>query len=249
MLLVLVKILSGLALAGLLAGHAQAQLVGNQHNLSASGPSLTRVFGEDEICIFCHTPHTAAPATALWNRTLATPVFTPYSSSTLQAAPGQPTGDSKLCLSCHDGTIALGAVRSQPMRISMSGALSGRFDLTTDLSDDHPVSFSYDASLAAADQELASPGALPKSVRLDDNGELQCTTCHDSHSDSNGKFLVMKNEYSLLCITCHDKTDWVGSAHETSTAAWSRNWSALAKPKKSARSAGSAPQSLSRLAA
>ena len=50
--------------------------------------------------------------------------YIPYSSSSLQAKPGQPTGTSKLCLSCHDGTIALGSVVSRNQPIAMAGGRS-----------------------------------------------------------------------------------------------------------------------------
>jgi predicted CXXCH cytochrome family protein len=33
--------------------------------------------------------------------------------------------------------------------------------------------------------------------------ELQCTTCHDAHDNSRGKFLVMDNSASQLCNACH----------------------------------------------
>jgi predicted CXXCH cytochrome family protein len=216
----LVGILRGIGVACLLIGQAQAQIMGSPHDLSASGASAVKAFGEDEVCFFCHTPHNAAPATPRWNQSLSTLVFTPYESSTLQALPGQPTGDSKLCLSCHDGTIGLGAELSPQLPISMSGVLGDRANLSSDLSDDHPVSFFYDQSLAAADAELVTPAALPERVRLDPNGQMQCTTCHDPHASYYGKFLVMDNQYSQLCVTCHDKRGWVGSAHEASAATW-----------------------------
>ncbi len=199
---------------------AHGQILGTKHNLSASGPGPIKAYGENEICIFCHTPHSSTASTPLWNRVLPTLVYTPYSSSTLEASTGQPTSSSKLCLSCHDGTIGLGMVLSRSTPISVTSELSGRAKLTTDLSDDHPVSFVYDAALAAADAQLVDPGLLPKSVRLDPDGQMQCTSCHDPHSDRYGKFLVMDNIFSALCTTCHDKTGWVGSLHATSPATW-----------------------------
>jgi len=58
-------------------------------------------------CSFCHTPHGALPGTPLWSHKLSTAVYKIYESSSLKAKVGQPTGSSKLCLSCHDGTVAL----------------------------------------------------------------------------------------------------------------------------------------------
>jgi predicted CXXCH cytochrome family protein len=68
--------------------------------------------------------------------------------------------------------------------------------------------------------ELVDPSALTGRVKLDASGQLQCTSCHDAHDDSNGKFLVMPNQASALCQTCHTKNYWSGRAHKTSTATW-----------------------------
>ena len=67
--------------------------------------------GETRICVFCHTPHNATPESPLWNRELEPQIYTVYASPTLRAgALPQPFGPTKLCLTCHDGTIAMGAV-------------------------------------------------------------------------------------------------------------------------------------------
>src|SRR5580765_7275904 len=108
----------------MLAASAQAQqssIINSPHNLSASGPGAIRASNEQEICIFCHTPHNSAPVQPLWNRNMPVSAYTVYTSNSLDAVPGQPTGSSKLCLSCHDGTIALGSVLSRQQGIAMVG--------------------------------------------------------------------------------------------------------------------------------
>ncbi len=178
-----------------------------KHNLSASGTGSIKATSESEICIFCHTPHNASPQVPLWNRQDAGQNYTPYSSSTSDAAPGQPTGASLLCLSCHDGTIALGDLISRDTPVAMAGGVTtmpeGRSKLGTDLSDDHPVSFEYTEALATADGRLKSPSTLTGAVKLDASGQVQCTSCHDPHDNSNGKFLVKGDGYGALCETCH----------------------------------------------
>ncbi|MFQ5479127.1 MAG: cytochrome c3 family protein [Candidatus Binatia bacterium] len=211
----------GLIVLTLFTGQpAPAQVIGSKHNLSASGSGEVKAFGEQEVCVFCHAPHNTAPSTPLWNRILPALVYEPYASSTMVSEPGQPTSASKLCLSCHDGTIGLGTVLNRDNPIAMSGTLSERAQLTTDLSDDHPVSFYYDSVLAAENSELVDPALLGDGVGLDSDGQMQCTSCHDPHADTYGKFLVMDNAFSALCVACHDKDGWEGSAHRSSTATW-----------------------------
>jgi hypothetical protein len=226
------------------------------HNLSVNGPGTTRASagGTDQVCVFCHTPHGASQAdqggtplrAPLWNRRVpAGSSYTPYSSSSLDAAviadgfSGQPGGSSKLCLSCHDGTLAIGSVNvlggkggdSGPVDIPMDntgpggtmppgqGATSGFTRLLgQDLSNDHPISLSFTAQLAARDGELRVPDAqqrfpagtgtvlglrtpgfkplLPlEPTGVAGTGQVQCATCHDPHireldaSKGNQKFL------------------------------------------------------------
>jgi len=207
-----------------LAFAAHAGVATTKHNLSLSGPGTLKAAAEDQICIFCHTPHNSAPSGPLWNRSTPGGSYTPYTSSTTLGNPGQPTGASLMCLSCHDGTIALGDVLTRATPITMSGGVTtmpaGTSRLGTDLSDDHPVSFVYSASLAAARGELVNPATLTGRVRLDASGQLQCTACHDPHDDTNGKFLVMANQASALCQTCHVKNYWSTSDHRNSNATW-----------------------------
>lgn len=201
-----------------------AAVATTKHNLSVSGTGTIKATSETGICIFCHAPHNAAPDTALWNRRNPGSTYVPYSSSTIKSNPGQPNGGSLLCLSCHDGTIALGEVLSRKVPIAMAGGLTtlpaGPGRLGTDLSDDHPVSIAYTAALAAARGDLADPSTLTGRVKLDSTGQLQCSSCHDAHDDTNGKFLVMSNRGSALCITCHTKAAWTGSSHKTSLSRW-----------------------------
>jgi len=219
-------LLAGLLFAVPLAfGENPNSIIYSKHNLAVSGPGPIRSATESDVCIFCHTPHKASAAEGpLWNHELSTAPYTPYSSSTLKAAVGQPTGSSKLCLSCHDGTVALGMVLSRPASIAMpAGATripAGRTLVGTDLSAHHPVSFVYNASLVAANGELRDPSLLVQDVRLDRNGQMQCTSCHDPHNNQYGSFLVKDNTASSLCQDCHVPNQWSASIHATSTATW-----------------------------
>jgi len=200
-------------------------ILDTKHNLSLSGPGTIKSATETRVCVFCHAPHNARrDVTPLWNRSDTTVNYTTYQSSTLHAAVGQPTGASKLCLSCHDGTIALGSVLTSAQEIPFAGGIrflpEGPSRLGTDISDDHPISFRYDAALAASNGELKSPASLTGAVKLDASGELQCTACHDPHDDRNGKFLVMNNRRSALCTTCHDRNGWAAASHASSGASW-----------------------------
>jgi len=213
-----------LAAACVAAPHAargQARVAQTPHNLSAVGPGPVRAQSESQVCFFCHAPHVARGTRPAWNRELSVSSYRIYQSSTLDARPGQPSGASKLCLSCHDGTIALGKVLSRTERVRMVGGdfvAAGLTNLGTDLSDDHPVSFAFSPGLAASDSQLASPLALPEEVGLDAAGEMQCTTCHDPHSNEKGDFLVLTEEYGELCVACHRMTGWDETTHRTSTA-------------------------------
>ncbi len=196
-----------------------------KHNLSITGSGKHKVSTEDEICKFCHIRHQGMKRMSFrWMAGARSIKYTPYTSSTLHASPGQPTGASRQCLSCHDGTIALGGLVSRPDDIQFGGGLrtlpQGDSNLGTDLSDDHPVSFVYDSGLALSNPELQWPSALPEKIRLDKNNMLQCTACHDPHDNRFDKFLVMSNQYSGLCTACHSIDGWALSSHSVSNARW-----------------------------
>ncbi len=198
---------------------AQPRVSDTVHNLSAGGPGQVRATSEAQVCIFCHAPHNTGGMEPLWNRSLPMGSYTIYQSSTLDAQPGQPTGASKLCLSCHDGTIALGSVLSRNEIIQMAGGdyiPAGLTNLGTDLSDDHPISFFYSSGLAASDPQLANPATLPDDVELDAVGQLQCTACHDPHKNTFGDFLVRSNQFGQLCTVCHTMNGWSIAAHKNS---------------------------------
>ncbi|MHC4394275.1 MAG: cytochrome c3 family protein [Planctomycetota bacterium] len=204
-------IIKAVIIVALLCGLAEAIIQGTPHDLS--------VIGGANSCSFCHTPHGASADVPSWNHKLSTAVYKIYQSSSLEADVGQPTGSSKLCLSCHDGTVALTQTVSGR---SISGTHTyippGAANLGTDLSDDHPVSFVYSAALSAEDIQIRPASVLPQQLKLDRSQELQCTTCHDPHDNTYGDFLVMSNRRSQMCVNCHDLYGWKTSSHENSTA-------------------------------
>ncbi|MFA4827976.1 MAG: hypothetical protein WC855_09645 [Thermodesulfovibrionales bacterium] len=233
-------ILSAIIIAALqlliFSGTSFSAIADSVHNLSVSGPGpLKAALGsEDEICIFCHTPHGAIVVDAnsnrlpLWNRSIAgidAATFTLYSSSTFNAgvletnAQRQPQGMSLLCLSCHDGVSAINVLQNygQYNPIVMEFGYDQLSDppgpqpgnLGMDLSDDHPISFEYNNTLVSADNGgLKDPGSISP-LRLFNN-RLECATCHNPHEQGNAvdgtePFLRMTNLNSDMCVKCHNK--------------------------------------------
>src|SRR3989304_8143165 len=145
------------------AGVSLATVAGTKHNFGSLSPAEIKSGETTEICVFCHTPHTSSPSKPIWNKQDQGSTYNVYESQTLAAtlsptspALGQPTGASKLCLACHDGTIAIGSVLNLPgksssgeLSVTGQGVTAGKISSTstsyisTDLRDDHPISFEY----------------------------------------------------------------------------------------------------------
>ncbi len=199
---------------------ADESVVNSKHDLSAYGPGPIRAVNQSEVCIFCHTPHNAAPQTPLWNRANPRTHYRIYGSSTTDARMDQPSGPSKMCLSCHDGSMALGEVLSRPAEhpIVMTARTipPGTTDLTNDLSDDHPIGFRYDRALSNADRQIRPPEVVTRDLPLGPHGEMHCTTCHDPHNHDLGSFLRIPDQMAAICIACHDMNGWEYAGHATS---------------------------------
>jgi hypothetical protein len=185
-----------------------------------------------------------APGRFLWNHSLSsTASYGVYTSATFnamltQAGIALPTDlgaannltaytASNLCLSCHDGTVAIGSFYESGFGLPANGATwnNGHGASTymwtgmqlTDLSKTHPVNFQYTPALASA-AGITSPA---NANSVDGNFEvplygnsymLQCPTCHDPHNGasslSGGSFPFARGIFqtsggTTFCTYCH----------------------------------------------
>jgi len=186
---------------------ARAGIVGSAHDFSSQG------WSGGEICKSCHTPHnsnTTVQDAPLWNHQLTSSSYTLYSSPTLQVAPVQPRGPSKLCLSCHDGSVAIDSFGGKSGITHMSGPR----DLGVDLSDDHPVSVEWRHQEVETSGDFCfnchfGPERKLVFFRPGGNGPIwvECATCHDVHNQSPQYPSLLRRslDKSELCMTCHEK--------------------------------------------
>ena len=211
-----------MVIAACCSGTAFAQIsadVLGAHNMSpASGSAITGNLGSP--CLYCHAPHSGingtpgVGGTPLWSQKLSSvQSYQVYSSSTMvnKTNPSPLLGsNSTLCLSCHDGTVALGTLTPYG-QVAMTGSLSGTTaDLGTNLQTTHP--FSFVTPLQPAGDLVASLSAVPPSTQDTTgavqliNGNVECGSCHNPHVqniDSSSDFLVIDNSQSALCLACH----------------------------------------------
>ena len=113
-----------IALSLVASGTALAGIANTRHNLSttnALADSINVTAGTADICVFCHTPHSAnlAVAAPLWNKQNSAPVggYTTFSTASSSTIDGTvlPVGSVSLaCLSCHDGTQAMDNIINAP---------------------------------------------------------------------------------------------------------------------------------------
>jgi hypothetical protein len=214
-----------------------AGIVGSKHDFGG------KAWSNKEICLPCHTPHNAQVFASdgttelggpLWNHTLSNATYTmymPQADGTTKRAAGNVDTNSMLCLSCHDGTVALdsfggGAGTAGPIG-SASNGTDPLANLGTDLSNDHPIgdaaiwptpnpSYMVDPSLRV--------GIMPLRPMATGKLAVGCTSCHEPHNRTNKggandpkHMLWVANDIagttvdgravsgSLLCLNCHKK--------------------------------------------
>jgi len=236
--------LSGLASAGIDATkHNMSSSGGGTIKANAQGSGGTDEICV--FCHTPHMNVAKGDVLPLWNHRLSTGLgggYTMYKSASFNGADNL-TGDislaapshsgdlvtggmsvTNLCLSCHDGTQAVNAMFNPPNRVGASDPTMVGVDtipntsnawLGTDLSNDHPVNFSYTVSQSVSDETLVAPdpsgnvSGTDGTVRLF-NDTVQCASCHDPHKDYNANpeytpFLRVPISGSKLCLTCHAK--------------------------------------------
>lgn len=146
----------------------------------------------------------------------------------------QPSSASLACLSCHDGVTAInqtfsgqgdGTYTGGSAVVTAAGLANGT--IGTDLTTTHPVSITYDETLAATPgADLFSPsttlqwggnlvGQTIKKALLHNGTQMECSSCHDPHQvsgDSKTSGIMVRisgvdssNRGSTLCRTCHNK--------------------------------------------
>jgi predicted CXXCH cytochrome family protein len=217
---------------------------GMNYTASPSDAPLNRV------CIFCHATHNTfrlstatggagplAPAAfdylPLWNHNLngfdtnflmydngpGAPQNGPKASQAMLNGM-TPGSNSLLCLSCHDGTIAvnqygnvdqLSSSQSTGSTMMAPSYLIGKDKY---LGNHHPIGFNYDnvqsgdTEIRSADAAMLTPTTFVRDHLFGSgNAMMECATCHSVHNkDNTGETLLWRSDQnSELCLTCHDK--------------------------------------------
>jgi len=219
------KITVAVALTGLMAGMAYAGTApktginGSMHDMNiynASPDALGRT------CVFCHTPHNAVTVNTapLWNRAdiAAAPaayVWKMPTNSPFTIGTDPTVGPTRLCLSCHDGSVAPDSHLTNNTKAGSKSMVAGDSAYIKDLGKTHPVGFSYNDAVAntgrgtaelmpvgtgfitAATADLAAfntnaRGTLATSatktiasVLFGTTGVMTCASCHEVHNTTN----------------------------------------------------------------
>jgi predicted CXXCH cytochrome family protein len=175
---------------------------------------------ETQICIFCHLPNnptegSGTGSTPIWTHaSSAVTRFEPYTnghggprdpnrklSADVSSGPGPV---SRVCLGCHDGTVAVNRYGSVTGNVYISE--TDKVGKNGVLSNHHPIGFVYSAVVDNEINQFAILGGHPVAELLSD-GRMECITCHDVHNSRNSgeKLLRMSDRRSGLCCSCHRK--------------------------------------------
>ena len=219
------------------ANGAGAGIVGSPHDFSAETWNF-----RGEICRVCHVPHDHQRAAQLylngllWNHQVSAATYTMYdaswSSSLDGAQSGQPDGIAKMCLGCHDGTVAIDQFDKNLNDDATGTDGVPNFPLITDINVDflvpgfadgsnldlrgtHPLSIAYDpvadTNLNVVTNTMGTSGTIADVL---DAGKVQCSSCHDVHDQESvpgthllrvAQSIAQGGVASGLCLTCHIK--------------------------------------------
>lgn len=218
-----------LAWAGV--GIAAGPLANTKHDLhSGSTATITAPTGADDTCVFCHTSHSGSPGggAPLWNHTLTAQALkwaptTTVRGTTLPTDVTLPALEgTRACMSCHDGTVALGSVLvyysggvSGPTTFSVSGTGTTAGKLTAvsksyidpgHMEKNHPLGVPKPGTKVGFSDFVAADGGTGVWYRTssDSNQYVQCQSCHNPHTNASAPFLRISNAGGAICSSCHN---------------------------------------------
>jgi hypothetical protein len=187
-------------------------LSGTAHDFSAG----TTPVG---LCTFCHTPHRAITTQLLWNHTLSTSNFSwdvakTTAGTTFPSFAGDSyTGPSAKCLSCHDGTVAVGDIAwwnegkpgspldntkhtwPDPFNVGATGGVPGS------MKGNHPVAMPYPYQNAKNTYNGVTTGDAATLSEWQATPLAPIRMFNDNGGISAG---VVAGKTGIECSSCHD---------------------------------------------
>jgi len=262
-LVAVASIAAGYTMAYAAAGSNGGGIVGSKHDMNLFLTSYGGNVDTDlRTCAYCHTPHhsngineavtvdvgqdsdplndiTYDIYAPLWSRTTGNGGYAQYQSATFNPdLDGEfydaMAGPSRLCMTCHDGSIAADAYYGQVGSAAANRGTdaleyfgSGEFAVGANfgLMNDHPVGFDYNVvasqtgkyELKPSSSTFATSGKTIANTLSEVAGMqiMTCASCHDVHNGNDvkntapasgrGYFLLAPQANSALCLSCHDK--------------------------------------------
>lgn len=209
---------------GVSFGGAGDGLANTDHDFTTNADVVVTGGGSSiGLCTFCHTPHKAKSTQLLWNHTLSSNTFdygvTATTAGTTYSKIKGDTykGPSAKCLSCHDGSVAIGDVGW-----FKEGANSGASALSTtkmgdadpsgahtvgpggDISGNHPIAMPYPLNNAANTYNGITNGA--RLVTAEWQADPTANNIRLYSDDGSGNIVGVKKAGAtgIECSSCHD---------------------------------------------
>lgn len=220
---------SGTPTAAMAAAGFGTGIYGTSHDFQ-SGTGSSGVANGAGMCTFCHTPHKAKSSLLLWNHTLSSNTFQWDVAATTSgtALPGFTgnayNGPSAKCLSCHDGSVAIGDVgwfkeasatggnalssfkvgQAGTSNPSLAGTTSKQVGAGGNLSGNHPVAIPYPFNGAPNVYNGSTTGAQLATTDFQTDPTANNIRLY---SDVGGGAIVGKataGKTGIECSSCHD---------------------------------------------
>ena len=207
---------------GLLGGVHDFATNADYLSTQMAGDGVTPLPGANSVglCSYCHTPHSALSTTLLWNHKLSTNSFT-WDDATTQAGTAYPTlaptykGTSVKCLSCHDGSVAVGDVN---LYKDTTPANFNTFKVTgytmiangASMSKNHPIGMPYPFGQVTNTYNGVASGANTVWTEFVTDPVNQNSTKIKLYNDSGTGLITqgaVAGKSGIECSSCHDVHD------------------------------------------
>jgi hypothetical protein len=194
-------------------------IYGTKHDFTAYSGQHQPISGvEVGLCSICHTPHSALTTKLLWNQRLTTAHFNWGDTTTTIGGTVLPNsahlGPSTKCLSCHDGTVAVGDVVMYKgktngtdtliMRMARGGNSVG---YRGDMSGVHPIGIPYPLENKVATYNGVTTGNETILAEFKANPHSPRNKAVKLYNDDGGGVIspgAISGASGVECSTCHD---------------------------------------------